>query len=123
MTSTVGLGAPSASLQMTSSCEVQLIWHAIRRDLDRLKQWAQVNLMRFNKAKIMHLGCGNPCCPYKLGHVRMRHSPVKKDLGVLVDGRLDMSHLCPLKAQKAIHILSCTKRRVASRSRKVIVPL
>jgi len=32
------------------------------RDLDRLKQEAQVNLMRFNNSKhrVLHVGCGNP---------------------------------------------------------------
>jgi len=35
---------------------------ATQRDLNRLKRWAQVNLMRFNTAKykVLHLGQRNP---------------------------------------------------------------
>jgi len=44
-------------------------WDAIQRDLDRLEQGAQVNLMKFSKSKckILHLGQGKPHYQYKLG--------------------------------------------------------
>jgi len=56
---------------------------AVQRDPDRLKQWAQVNLMRFNnpKCKVLHLGCSSPHYQYKVGDVMMEYSPAKKGLG------------------------------------------
>ena len=66
--------------------------------------------MRFNKNK-----CRGPDL--------LEKSSAEEDFGVLVDDRVTMSQQCVLVRNKANDILRCVRKSVASKLRKVILPL
>ena len=81
--------------------------------------------MKFNKSKcqVLHLGQGNPGYMYRLGDKMLESSPTERDLGVVVDRRLNMSQQCALAARRDNHNLGCIKHSIASWLREVIVLL
>ncbi|TRZ18401.1 hypothetical protein HGM15179_008708 [Zosterops borbonicus] len=91
----------------------------------RLSKRPHGNPIGFNntKCKVLHLGWGNPQYQHSLGHEQIESSLGEKDLGLLVDERLDMTQPCALTAQRDKGVLGCLQSSVASRAREGILSL
>ena len=79
----------------------------MQRDLGKLEYWAITNCMNFRKRKhqILHLGRSNSGYTYRLGDEMLKSSPAERNLGILVNNKLNMSQLCAKAARKANCIL------------------
>jgi len=97
----------------------------MQRDLDKLEKCAKRNVMKFNKGKwkVLCLGRNNPMDQDRLGADWLESNFAEKDLGVVVDRKVNRSQQSSLMAKAANSSLGCIRKSIASCWRVVMLHL
>ena len=80
-----------------------------------MEHWAKSNRMKFNreKCKVLHLRKRNQLHSYKMGYTWLSKTTSKKNLGIVIDHKLNMSQQCDVATKKANDILGCIHRSLS----------
>ena len=102
----------------------------LQNDLDTLSMWSDKWLLKFHpeKCKVMHLGkAGDTEYSYKLKegdtYHELSYTEEEKDLGVVIDGKLDFDRHINIKINKASSIMAVIRRSFVSLNGVNFVPL
>ena len=80
---------------------------ALQMDIDRFQHWTIINSMKLNfsigKCWVLHLLQSNTGYRYILGDEQIKSSSEERDLGVIVDSRLNMGEQCAMAAKDKLN--------------------
>ena len=105
--------------------ELEGAHEALQKDLDELQKWAEKWKMSFNvnKCKIMHLGFGNVNHEYNLNGTVLTETVEEKDLGVLIDNKLNFARHFRGIVARANRMIGLMKISFESIDKKMFEPL
>ena len=99
--------------------------NTVQKDLTNLENWSRIWQLPFNakKCKSMHFGHNNPKHKYVLNGLELEAITTEKDLGVMVDNKLNFHVHAATATKKANQILGVIKRTYQTRDEYTIPTL
>ena len=97
----------------------------LQRDLDLALAWSDKWQMNFNigKCHSLPMGYNNMHYPYSIDGNTIESVTEEKDLGVIIDKKLDFHQHIMASAKKANSILGCIRRTIKHKDREIMLPL
>ena len=98
----------------------------LQADLDKLSQWSEKWLLKFNTAKCKHMHIGKPIADsatYNLNSIHLETIKQEKDIGVIIDDDLSFDCHISEKAKKATQMFAMLRRTFHHLNDDLFLPL
>ena len=100
-------------------------YNTLQEDLYKLSEWATKWNMQFNyeKCKVLHLGNTNQRLSYKMDNIVLEQTSAEKDLGVVIDEKLNFTAHVSKAVNKASRMLGLIKTVIKCKDQTTIPTL
>ncbi|KAK3107559.1 hypothetical protein FSP39_017306 [Pinctada imbricata] len=96
----------------------------MQNDIDKLQEWSDKWLLKFNTTKCKHLHLGNSPAPiYYMNHLTLEHSTCEKDLGISIDSKLKFQEHINKQIKKANSKLGIIRRSLSYLDKNIFLTL
>ena len=101
----------------------------LQQCIDKMMEWTDTWLLRFNtsKCKVLHIGKNNPQYDYYMTDGNSRNkldsTVAEKDLGVIIDPNLDFDNHISATVKKANRLSGMLMRNITYKHKDIILPL